>query len=240
MKESHIKILLSPPFGSRFNPTWATRVMGTYTVHKRPGLIKQTIKTLRPVNGGWINQIGLRNSGICSVTKFDTKSIYSIAAIDSELEYNWLHKHIPKGTSVEINLSCPNLHSKPLLTNLNNFINKFELVIVKLPPPCVQYAYHWAESCYDMGVRHFHACNTLPTQRGGESGERLRPQSLKMVAWIRKNLPDTIIIGGGGIYHPDNVKEYREFGANYFSVSTVCFTPWKIPAIIKEANRVNI
>lgn len=234
-----MKILLSPPFGSRFNPSWATRVMGTYTISARKGLIWRTLKTLRKTDGGWVNAIGLRNPGIFSIRtdKFSERSVYSIAAINAG-DYQVFLAAIPAWATVEINLSCPNLHSVPVFeTSIQHFPKRFATTIVKLPPPCVDHAYHWAEKCYEYGIRYFHACNTIPTQQGGESGNRLRPQSLKMIRWLHKNFSDVKIIGGGGIYSPEHVREYRDAGAEFFSLSTVCFTPWKLPAIIEEINR---
>lgn len=224
------KIFISPPFGNYLNATWATSIAGSYTAERRRGLVCQTIKTLRPISGGWVNRIGLRNPGIKNI-KFDQRKIYSIAALHEE-DYGIFLEHIPKETRIEINLGCPNVDSEPVLGPVKLFVDKHPFVSVKLPPYCVPNSRDFAWYSYEQGVRWFHACNTIPTERGGESGDRLREQSLEMIDWMRKNMPSNItIIGGGGIYHPDHVTQYFNAGATAISLSTVWFTPWKISDI---------
>ena len=53
-------IYISPPFGNYISLKDCYSVAGTYTYFRRKGLIKQVLKTLRPVKGGWRNSIGLR------------------------------------------------------------------------------------------------------------------------------------------------------------------------------------
>ena len=71
-------IYISPPFGNYIFLKGCTSILGTYTYFRRKGLIKQIIKTLRPVGGGWRNSIGLRNKGIINITAYDPDKVYSV------------------------------------------------------------------------------------------------------------------------------------------------------------------
>jgi dihydroorotate dehydrogenase len=94
---------------------------------------------------------------------------------------------------------------------------------------------------FDCGVRTFHLSNTIPSERGGISGDQLREQNLKQVEMFSSlNLPkhDINLIVGGGIYKPEHVRQYRSVGATKsFSLSTVWFTPWRVKEIIKEVRK---
>jgi len=229
-------LLISPPFGSYLNVRWGTSIAGSFTTEPRPGLWSQVAKTVRPIKGGWVNNVGLRNPGIRNI-EFDRDKVYSIAAVH-EADYDVFLDVVPRDVMVEINLGCPNIHSRPVLGDFSYFVKKHPIVIAKLPPPCVDHCYRWAHRCYKMGVRYFHMCNTIPTERGGESGDRLRHESTTAIRWLREFMPDNIrIIGGGGIYSPHHVDEYHDAGADLFSISTACITPWRIPAIIDRVWR---
>lgn len=230
-------VVISPPFGNFLSVNGATSIAGSYTVEPRPGAFMRALKTVRPIKNGWVNRMGLRNPGIYNV-KFDIDKIYSIVALN-EGDYDVFLDVIPDTSIVEINLSCPNIHSRPMLGDFQQYVNTFPVTIVKLPPPCVDHAYRWAQRCYKMGVRFFHVCNTIPTADGGESGARLRIQSLKMISWMRTFMPDDVrIIAGGGIYEPHHIDVYKDAGADLFSISTACFRPWRIHKLIDKATRV--
>ena len=57
-------LYIAAPFGNYLFTRKTRSVLGTYTLEKRPGLIKQLIKTLRYKNGAWYNSLGLKNPGI--------------------------------------------------------------------------------------------------------------------------------------------------------------------------------
>jgi dihydroorotate dehydrogenase len=82
-------------------------------------------------------------------------------------------------------------------------------------------------------VKLLHCSNTISTERGGESGKRLKALNLPIVERVAKRFPTIPIIAGGGIYSPQDVVDYRNAGATLFSLSTVFFTPWRVPAILK-------
>lgn len=228
-------VYINPPFGNYIKRKDCISIKGTFTWDRRPGLIMQTMKTLRKIPGGWVNSIGFRNKGMRNIKECDKKSIYSIAALDG----NWLpfYENIPRWSRIEINLGCPNVSNYTMTyPTLKKFCNKFPILSVKVNP------YIEADEIvklYESGVKTFHLSNTIPSERGGISGDQLREQNLKQVEMFSNlNLIDTGLIVGGGIYKPDHVRQYRDAGAlNDFSLSTIWFTPWLVPAVIKEIKK---
>ncbi len=230
-------VIISPPFGHYISLPRTISVAGSYTAEPRKGLVRNTIKSLRPIQGGWVNRIGLRNPGIRNI-KFRSDKIYSVAPL-IEPDFEVFLETIPAQCMVELNLGCPNVdghapYHQLMSDVVKEFVKKFELVIMKLSPQ-PQGKTHLGLG-YRDGVRYFHLSNTIPTERGGESGDRLRWQSLKNIRWTRQNMPeDIVIIGGGGVYKPEHVREYRAVGANHISISTAFFKPWTVPSIISAA-----
>ena len=53
------------------------------------------------------------------------------------------------------------------------------------------------------------------------------PWGEKNIQYIRKFYPKCIIIAGGGIQSMKDIEEYKKAGANYFSVSSIFFHPFK-------------
>lgn len=227
---------ISPPFGNYINRDDCLSVKGTYTWERRRGLIPQTIKTLRPIEGGWRNSIGFRNKGFSNIKSYDEACVYSIAALDSNWEpfIHWIPKHI----KLELNLGCPNVNNYTITDKeISAFTDKFPLLSVKLSPdtdmPTIL-------NLYDLGVKTFHLSNTLPTDKGGVSGDRLREVNLRQVQRVARLRPHIGIIAGGGIYEPHHVDFYYNCGATAFSLSTAWFKPWKIERLIKKIKELDI
>ena len=108
--------------------------------------------------------------------------------------------------------------------DIQKFINdKRKWCILKLPPNCTD---EKIDKYYQIGFRQFHCCNTIPVLTGGLSGKSLIPYSTTLITKIRKKYPDTIIIGGGGIKSNTEIEIYKKSGANHFSISTLCFSPY--------------
>lgn len=228
--------LISAPFGNYITHSKCTSVCGTYTLYKRGSWIKRlyrAVTTIRPTKNGWVNKIGLQNSGIRSVKTFDPQKIYSITAIQPE-EWDGLINLIPKEIGVELNLSCPNIEQKPDISDqqITSYLNKFPVVIFKLSP--TNEIYNQADRLVNLGAHYIHIANTLPTNEGGESGERLKDFSLKTIKNIRGKCPNIKIIGGGGIYSAKDVELYKNAGADYFSLATIWFKPWKAVKLLRE------
>ena len=102
------KILLSPPFSnikllSNYKNT--SRITGTYTLNPRPGLYR-VLTTLKKIEGGWINNVGLRNPGIFKANS-EIVSIAEMEKGDFELMLYILDQN-PNVNSIEFNISCPN------------------------------------------------------------------------------------------------------------------------------------
>lgn len=228
--------VISAPFGNYITNSKCTSVCGTYTLHKRGSWVKRfyrAITTIRPIKNGWINKIGLQNPGIRSVKIFNPEKIYSITAIQSE-EWDELISYIPKEITVELNLSCPNIEQK---TDINDhqaiaYINKFQIAIFKLSP--TKEIYSQVDRLVNLGARYIHIANTLSTPKGGESGERLKVFSLEAIKNIRGRYPNIKIIGGGGIYSKQDIALYKKAGADYFSLATIWFKPWKAVQLLKK------
>ncbi len=230
-------IFISPPFGNYITHEDAISIAGSYTINPRPGVIIQTLKTLRPIKGGWVNKIGLRNCGIKNVD-FDDKKVYSLAALKRD---DWIEflDIVPETVyGVELNISCPNQESVAIEGILGEYTQKYSFVSIKLPPD------KFSEYYIDFGLRHgvtcFHFCNTLSVACGGESGERLKKYSISMIESIRRYFgSDFEIIGGGGIYSQEDIEDYKKAGANHFSIATVWFNPLKALNLLKDKEKVD-
>ena len=223
-------LYISPPFGNYIPYKNATRIRGTFTWERRKGLIYHTARSLRPVEGGWRNQIGFRNKGIRNVT-FVKEDIYSICGLRAS-EWVQLHGCIPKQISLELNVGCPNVHHTDIpLTLLSEYVDKFDSIQVKLPPDM---SMKLVEQIVDAGVKTLHVSNTIPTPKGGISGAALKKVNLPLVSTI--SALGVRVIAGGGIYNSRDIDDYREVGAKDFSISTVCISrPYNIPDIYASA-----
>ena len=149
-------------------------------------------------------------------------TIYSIAILDQTEISEFLQK-IPIRMNLELNISCPNIENKPVITGIEQFINpNRQWCILKLSPTTSEKS---IDEYYKKGFRQFHCCNTLKTPNGGLSGPSLKPYTSKLVKYISNKYPDTEIIAGGGIQNVKDIEEYRKCGATHFSVSTIFFHP---------------
>ena len=228
-------LYISPPFGNYLSYKNSIQVKGTFTWERRKGIIRRSLKTIRPVEGGWRNSIGFRNPGIRSVT-FRPQTRYSISIIEP-YEWDYLLDEIPRRVDLEINLSCPNVPSVTIPANiLRSFLDKFPRLTLKTSPVIPQKE---LEEYAEMGVENFHMSNTIPSSEGGISGEQLKKINLPLIENAAKTLyGDIRLIAGGGIYSAQDVIDYRNVGAHDFAISTVWFSyPWNIPDIYKEAYR---
>ena len=223
-------LYISPPFGNYFTYKNATPIRGTFTYYRRKGLIWHTARSLRPVKGGWRNQIGFRNAGIRSVN-FSDQAIYSISAMESA-EWNSLLEYIPAYVSLELNLSCPNVSFSPIPPDiLAQFVSKYPSLQVKVKPSYNEYL---LDRLIDEGVKCIHMSNTISTPKGGISGRQLKEINLHNIERFAKAFNGRLI-AGGGIYDAQDVIDYRNAGASDFSISTVYITkPWHIKEIYEQ------
>lgn len=198
--------------------------MGSYTLRPRSGLIWNTLKSLRPIRGGWVNRIGLRNKGIDSQRfKFGSSRIYSIVGIEPD-DWEEMFYSIPDWVPLELNLGCPNVHEYGIDPRILGYFCQHGKVGVKLPATDKVDAV--AEMAMEAGVAYLHCSNTIPTPRGGESGRRLKQLNLPVIERLRNRYPTVPIVAGGGIYSSQDVADYASAGATNFSLSTIWFRPW--------------
>ena len=223
-------LFISPPFGNylTFFPN-TIPIKGSYTTKPRAGLIPQIINTLQysTYYKGWINKIGLRNPGIdYGISKYSKKSeqVLSIAIMKNE-DIEYFYKKIPKDYNLEINISCPNVQSLCSHETTNIFLNEErKWCIIKLSPLD---SYRKIDSLYKSGFRQFHCCNTYPLKLGGLSGPFLKPFVEDKIKYIKKKYNDVEIIAGEGIQDIDTLTRYKNLGADHFSISSLCFHPFK-------------
>lgn len=228
-------VVISAPFGNYIQPAGATATLGTFTAAARPGRVWRVLKTVRyyPRLKAWVNRIGLRNPGLpwliqrVEAGKIDARdklvSIHGFAADDWWQLLEGIERVRPLG--VELNMSCPNVgHIDWPEALFERAVATGVPVVAKLPP--VNYDDMLAQAI-DAGVRCFHCCNTLPVPAGGVSGKPLKPVSLSVIRALRAR-PDggtLTIIGGGGIYDPGDIDDYRAAGADHFALGTKVMNP---------------
>lgn len=248
--------LISPPFGTWFNHPRAYSVLGSFTERPRPGRLGQILRTVRPVEGGWINKIGLRNPGMWSLTSWREHQIPSLAPIDGDprewqaiLDYVLYHRsEVERPLIVEVNVSCPNTnHPVPALptpTQLRKFVDTFNLTtIFKLQP--LPASIGTARRLAESGAAYVHLSNTLPSpdDRGGVSGRQLLEANVPIVAatvnaFARSGLR-TEVIAGGGIYEPSDLERYALHGVRRFAIGTGWVWPPRARYTMKSFQRVN-
>lgn len=226
-------IYLSPPFSNWLRWPNTVPIVGTYTWNKRPGAVSQAIRTFRPTPLGWRNQQGLRNPGVKSLPD-NLNWVYSIAAIESK-EWEYFYDYLEEWRKVELNLSCPNEITAAISGGLiRKYVNKYPWLQVKLSPLSTPQS---VQSLYDLGIRRVHLCNTVPSSQGGLSGAVVKKHSLPLIRRVRMiGLAGLQIVGGGGIYTPDDVVDYHEAGADHVSLGTIwCSKPWRLPSVVSRA-----
>lgn len=240
------RIIISPPFGTYIHLKNATSVKGSITFARRPGKWKQILKTVRRIRNGWINQIGLRNNGLYNTGRdfFNNKNnLYSFAAVDSDTDWLQILELLINmdvtDIMVELNLSCPNTQQWPISEFLlKRYAETFPLVSIKFPPDLYASNGLILKQAYNAGIKVFHFSNTLHTPHGGISGPYIKPFSLNNIQMFKPVYPDATFIGGGGIYSRQDVRDYKNAGADCFSLGTVWFTPCRVPAVINEINKL--
>ena len=127
----------SAPFGNYIRTKNTRSVIGTFTLERRTGLLRQIASTLRYRDGAWYNALGLRNPGIEFGLKYyyrSEKDVLSLAAVRSG-DWERLNHIVPDDVDVELNLSCPNIdHFDDYTAGSEVFINDKRKVIAKLSP----------------------------------------------------------------------------------------------------------
>ena len=242
------KVIISAPFGNYIQPHGCTPTVGTFTLDRRGGIWRRLWRaalTIRPVPGGWRNKMQLPNPGVYSIYEkyrrnyaFPVGKIISLHGLDIE-QWRQLIQYVKAYgfAAVELNVSCPNVdQNEETAIKLAELIDKYFMpqgnlpFIVKLPP------IKWlqvAKPFVDVGIKAFHACNTIWSPKGGISGKILKRYSLWAVEELRQVYSYVTIIGGGGVTSGDDAREYLKAGADHVSVGGFLFNPlnWHRPAM---------
>lgn len=235
-------IHISPPFGNYYVNSRVTSVLGSYTLLPRPGRGLKVAQfaldnLIHPVDGGWRNRIGLRNPGLDAVAGLWNNVIYSLVGIElddwKKMLYILLEKErfgAAQRLHVELNVSCPNVHEYSITRAiLEQYVEHFD-VTVKVPPIFSQLL-PISDMCHQAGVHYLHCSNTIPSELGGLSGYPLKLVNLPIVERMAK---EWTLVAGGGIYSFQDLLDYAHAGATYFSISTLCFYPWRVRKLINE------
>jgi dihydroorotate dehydrogenase len=130
--------------------------------------------------------------------------------------------------NVELNISCPNVDEHP------NLIKSFakderKWCIVKVPPNITN---KQLDKIVKLGYNQIHASNTVPTEKGGLSGDVIVPHTLRILEYIKSTHSHVEVIAGGGVKDKTSADRYIDAGADHISLGTVCITPWRIKSII--------
>jgi dihydroorotate dehydrogenase (NAD+) catalytic subunit len=201
---------------------------------------------------GVINSIGLANPGVDSfikeklpaLGKLEAKHIISLGGF-SEEEYKQLTKKLDKHKKVdafELNLSCPNLGKKKLISqsqkltfNLISNLRKLtkKPLIAKVTPEVTDIV-KIAKAVEDAGADAISMVNTyfslaidIETKKpylgnitGGYSGPAIKPMSLYRV-WQAAKSVKIPVIGGGGITNYKDAIEFFLAGSTAVSLGTI-------------------
>ena len=201
---------------------------------------------------GVINSVGLENPGLDVFIKekiplikdLGAKYIVSVGGF-SEFEYSEIIKkldRIKKVDAFEVNLSCPNLKLKKLISQDDK--NTYRLIkalrkltakplFVKITPEVTDIG-KIAKAIQFAGADAVSLVNTFFSLRinidtkkpylgniyGGYSGPAIKPMSLYRV-WKVFNSVKIPIIGGGGIFNSADAIEFILAGASAISLGTV-------------------
>tara|TARA_Y100000385_G_scaffold287081_1_gene350458 strand:+ start:714 stop:1403 length:690 start_codon:yes stop_codon:yes gene_type:complete len=225
---------ISAPFGNYLQYTNflsgkpIVSVTGTFTVKPRPGLVKQILKTLRYTKTGWRNKLGLRNHGIFEgIENTAPQNVMSIASLEPN-DWKILYEIVPKHMNVELNISCPNVDAHPDL--IKSFAkDERKWCIVKVPPTITN---KQIDKIVKLGYNQIHASNTVPTAKGGLSGDVIVPHTLRILEYIKSTHSHVEVIAGGGVKDKASADRYIDAGADHISLGTVCITPWRIKSIL--------
>lgn len=232
---------------------------------KKLGVIITKTITLKPKAGnppprtcetpsGMLNAIGLENPGVEKFLReklpyFKSLKVPIIVSIsaDNDADFIKLTKRLEKVSgicAIELNLSCPNLASKVLVSQdpsaTYRVVSKVRKVtkrtlIVKLTPNVTDIV-SIAKAAKNAGADAVSLVNTflalavdvnsrrpkLANITGGLSGPAIKPIALRMVWEVAQkiNIP---IIGGGGIMGAQDALEFIIAGASAVSVGTATF-----------------
>ena len=162
-------------------------------------------------------------------------------------------------SALEVNISCPNVENRgqvfacnpdtasEAISAVRRNIGGELPIIAKLSPDVTDIA-SIAKSVVDAGADGLALINTLlgmvidtntlsprlSQRTGGLSGPAIRPIAVRAIYQVRAALPDTPIVGMGGVLSGRDAFELVLAGANAISVGTAIFGNPRAPILIKD------
>lgn len=209
------------------------------------------INAIGLANPGVENEVGLLEKANPVLRGLDVPLIASIFAGTAE-EFGEVATTIAQArpTYLEVNISCPNVHSEfgePFAANaksaaevtkhVKDAVSAYNIpVIVKLAPN-VPSVTQIARAVIDAGADALCAINTMPgmiidaesgqpllaNTSGGISGPALKPIALKCVYDLYRAFPNTPIIGTGGVTTGGDALEMIMAGATLVGVGSAIY-----------------
>ena len=198
---------------------------------------------------GLVNAIGLQNPGIEAflaeelqpLVEAGAAVVVSIAA-HSLGEYAELARSVGRAegvAAVEVNLSAPDPVGSGLFDAREPFqaaivvgscrrdLRAGVLLLAKLRSDVTRVV-ETARAVVDAGADAVVVGNALPAampdgRAGGLSGPAIRPQALRCVAEVAQALPETAVVGCGGIMDATDARAYLAAGARAVQVGTALF-----------------
>jgi dihydroorotate dehydrogenase (NAD+) catalytic subunit len=221
-------------------------VTRSVTLQPRPGSAEPRIVESP---SGLVNAIGLQNPGVAGFLDDELAPLLDLGATvvvsiagHSLGEYAELARTVgrsPGIAALEVNLSAPD----PLGSGLFDAREPFQagsvigscrrdlrdgvLLLAKLRSDVTRVA-EIARAVVEAGADAVVVGNALPAalpdgRPGGLSGPAIRPQALRCVAEVARALPDTPVIGCGGIMDADDARAHLAAGACAVQVGTALF-----------------
>jgi dihydroorotate dehydrogenase (NAD+) catalytic subunit len=175
-------------------------------------------------------------------------SVFASTAEEFGLAAELISKAAPD--AIELDMSCPNVEdefgglfclsekaSAKAVEEAASRVPKSIPIFAKLSPdvPAIELI---ARACVESGAGGITAVNTagpgmaidinrakpiLANKYGGLSGPALKPLAIKCVYRIRAALPDTAIIGTGGVFSGEDAIEMMMAGASAVGIGTAAF-----------------
>ena len=235
-------------YGYEFAQLYDINCLGTFsfkgtTLEMRTG---NPLPRIAETNAGMLNAVGLQNPGVDAVIRAELpklakvfhKPVIANVSGFSVAEYAEVCRRldaVPQVGWLEVNISCPNVHSGGMsfgidpkaAAEVTRAVKQVSAkpVIVKLSPNVTDIA-EIAKACEDAGADALSLINTvmalridLKTKRpllanttGGLSGPAVFPLALRMV-WQAYEAVSIPIIGLGGIQSAEDVIEMMLAGA---------------------------
>ncbi len=221
-------------------------VTRSVTLQPRPGGAEPRIVESP---SGLVNAIGLQNPGVTAFVREELPPLVELGATvvvsiagHSLGEYAELSRTLGRTDGVaalEVNLSVPDpvgsglfdarepFQAASVVGSCRRDLRAGVLLLVKLRSDVVRVV-ETAKAAVEAGADAVVVGNALPAalpdgRPGGLSGPAIRPQALRCVAEVARALPDTAVIGCGGIMDADDARAHLDAGARAVQVGTALF-----------------